>query len=221
LADDDVRRQGRMAYNAALGLRARVVRGVMLAGALGFGIAMVPPWGGDVRGWAFDQLDRLRPATYTAAPVKGVALQGTPELEGFASAFAVDGEATRAWATPWDPSVPPLAKDAPCPATGAAAGSLQVDFTRPVDVDRLTVRAGLDRANPNWATQARPRVLDLVFSDQTCKRLTLADQAAPQHLSVGAKEVTSVVVRVVDAFPARDGAGQAVALSELTFEAKS
>jgi hypothetical protein len=172
-----------------------------------------------VRTWALDQFANIT-GRYQPVEVQEAAFVGEDaEPEGFAAAFATDGQPGRAWAVGWDAER--VVVDEPCAAAeGAASGALSVSFTQDTKVDRITVRAGLDRNNQQWSKQARPRTIDVRFSDGSCKRLDLKDEFGAQRFSVQAAAANGAIVTIVDAYPQHDGPGGLVALSEITFEAR-
>ncbi len=208
----------RAAYDVTLSMRSRLVRASLLLGTLGIGVSQLGPWGGDLRAQVTDRVDRLLPRSYTALPVGGALTDpATPVLSGYDVGFAVDGDLRRAWAARWQP---PGDTGAPCDRAGGSP-ALLVTFRQPVSVDRLTVNAGLAEDSDERLRQARPRQLDVRFSDGTCAQVDLADVPTAQPVKVHAQLVTRARVVVVDAYPARDRPKVLLmSLSELTFESR-
>lgn len=207
----------RIRYSQALGLRATVFRALFVLATLGIGVSLVGPWG-SARGWLSDQVARAFPRSYQVVTPAGLAVvPEQPELPGYLPLYAVDGQPSRAWAVGWDQAAERGAAE-PCgQAPSVAAASLDVAFPAPVNLGRISVQAGLDRADGDWSKQGRPKTIDVVFSDGTCARLELADSFEPQHHEVEAAGVTAVRITVVDAYPHLDGDGALMALSEVAF----
>jgi hypothetical protein len=207
----------RVTYSAAVSTRVQVVRATMLLGALGIGLSQFGPWGAEVRTRLAAQVDRVVPHRYAAVPVETVTTD--PELtgiDGFAVGYAVDGNPERAWAAQWQP---PVATGPPCQRAGGAQ-ALLVTFRGPAAVERITVRAGLAKGNDKRSLQYRPRRLDVLFSDGTCRVLDLADDAGAQTVAAKAAGVTNARIVVVDAYPPSDRGDGLVSLSEIGFEAR-
>lgn len=207
----------RVPYDRKLTTRVLVVRAVLAALALVVLFVLVGPWRGPVRSFADRQLDRVIPNRLEDIPVESVALwPATDEqIVGFLPSYAVDGIPTRAWATRWDPQAAG-APGEPC-ATITQQQSLEVRFDEPSQVHRVTLLPGLHADSADQLKQARPRVVDMLFSNQQCVRQEVPDAAAPFDVDLDIPEVTSVSVQTVDAFPAQSGAGDLVAFSEITF----
>jgi hypothetical protein len=207
----------RLPYDRKLTTRVMVVRTVMGVLALLVLVVLIGPWRGPVRSFADRQLDRVIPGRFEDVPVESVALwPATDEqIVGFLPSYAVDGIPTRAWATRWDPQAA-AAPGEPC-ATIADRQSLDVRFAGPSRIDRVTLLPGLPADSPDRLKQARPRVVDMLFSNQQCVRQEVPDAAAPLDIAIEVPEVASVAVQVVDAYPAQSGAGNLVAFSEITF----
>jgi hypothetical protein len=206
----------RATYNVGASARTQMFRAMFVLGSLGIGLSQLGPWGGDLRGRVNSQVDRFLPHSYENVPVDQAATDpASKALPGFDVGFAVDGDPGRAWAARW---APVGTNGQPCQRAGGAP-ALVVTFKQPSAVARVIVAAGLADGNDERARQARPRQLDLLFSDGTCKVFDLTDTAAAQHLDVKAAGVTSVRVVIVDAYDARDATGNPlVSLSELTFQ---
>lgn len=207
----------RVPYDRKLATRVVVVRTALGALALLVLFVLVGPWRGSVRSFADRQLDRVIPGRFEDVAVESVALwPATDEqIVGFLPSYAVDGIPTRAWATRWDSQVA-AAPGEPCAAI-TEQQSLNVRFAGPSPVDRVTLLAGLHADSVDRLKQARPRVVDMLFSNQQCVRQEVPDSAAPLDIAVDIPEVTSVAVQIVDAHPAQSGAGNLVAFSEITF----
>lgn len=207
----------RVSYDRRLTTRVLIVRVVLGALALLVLFVLIGPWRGPVRSFADRQLDRVIPGRFEDLPVESVALwPATDEqIVGFLPSYAVDGIPTRAWATRWDAQAAAVPGE-PC-ATLTDRQSLDVRFAEPSPVDRVTLLAGLSADSPDRLKQARPRVVDMLFSNQQCVRQEVPDSAAPLEIAVDIPDVTSVAIQTVDAYPAQSGAGDLVAFSEITF----
>jgi hypothetical protein len=205
----------RTRYNDAIALRARVFRGTMLLGCGAVGLAFLGPWENPVRDEVTSRVQPYLPVSWTPVPAKATVDPAAGERPDFLAAYALDGDSVRAWATGW--KQPATAGE--CGAgTGGGDSALAVDLGQVTRVDRVVVRSGLDRERTTeWARQARPKTLDLAFSDSTCRRVDLADEAGPQTLQVDIAEASGARVTVVDAYPAKDGAGRLASLGEIEF----
>ena len=209
-------RRARVAYDTGLSVRAKAVRVAMVLGVFGIGVAMLPPWGTDVRSLVTDQVDRFRPDEYE--PVAVEAEDGAGDVEGFPSRFAVDGELSRAWAVGWNPKAPVAKK---CGGVSGAAGALTVTLPAGAKVDRLTVHNGLADDNPSVGKHATPKVLDVIVPEGACTRLELDEGTEAQHRSVDIEGAEQVVVLIADVYPAKTGDSTIVSLSDLELETKA
>jgi hypothetical protein len=206
----------RATYNVGMSIRAQFVRVSVLLGTVGIGLSQLGPWGGDVRSQLRGRIDRLLPHSYVDVKVDQTATDpATRALPGFDVAFAVDGDPGRAWAAPWRPAGD---SGQPCRRAGGAP-ALVLTFRQPATINRVTIAAGLAEGNNERPQQARPRQVDLLFSDGTCTVFDLADSPGGQHVDVNAAKVTNVRVVIVDAYPPRDAGGAPlVSLSEVGFQ---
>jgi hypothetical protein len=206
----------RATYNVGLSARTHLVRATMLLGTVGVGLSQFGPWGGDLRGQLYSQVDRLRPHSYTDVPIDQAATDPiTRALPGFDVKFAVDGDPGRAWAAPWRQGT---SSGQPCHQDGGAP-ALVVTFRQPASLNRVTMLPGLSESNDQRFRQARPRQVDLLFSDGACTVFPLQDDPTAQHIDVKATNVTSVRVVIVDAYPPRDATGPPlVSISEISFQ---
>jgi hypothetical protein len=206
----------RATYNAGLSARTQLVRASLLLGTVGLGLSQFGPWGPDLRGELTGRLDKFLPKSFVDVPVEQAATDpATKALPGYDVKFAVDGDPGRAWAAPW---VPASTNGQPCQRAGGAP-ALVLTFRQPDAVRRVTIEAGLADGNDERGRQARPRQVDLLFSDGTCTVLDLTDSAAAQHVDVKVNGVTSVRATIVDAYDARDATGTPlVSISELSFQ---
>jgi hypothetical protein len=208
----------RAVYSASMSVRAQMVRAVLLLGVLGIGVSQFGPWGGDLRSKIADRVDQIMPGSYSAVATGVVQTDpSVPALPGFDTAFAVDNNRERAWASRWQS---PADEGTPCRRPGGAP-TLLVTFDRPVQIDRVSVAAGLADGNPQRDLQARPRAIDVLFSDGTCQTENLTDNAAEQQFKTEVKSVTSVRLTVVEVYPPSDPAQTVlVGLGEVRFETR-
>jgi hypothetical protein len=209
----------RIQYNRALEVRTQLVRASLLLATLGLGVGMIGPFG--LRSWVADQFANITHG-YKQVAVQESALVGDAEApEGTAAEFATDGQTSRVWSVAWNTKEQAVV-DEPCsPAPTPAAGALAVTFGQPSRVDRVTVRAGIDRGNKEQASkQAAPRTVDLQFSDGTCQRLELKNDFSKQRFGVKGGQFEGAVVNIVDVYPAADGPGDVVSIAEITFESR-
>lgn len=205
----------RARYDDVISWRAQVFRGVLILGAAGVSVAMLSQWGASVREGLYARVEPVLPISYDPLAVEARVDPPAEELPNFLGTYAVDGDLARAWATPWRER----ATEQLCRGTGGAASALVLDFAEVTRVDRIVVRAGLDEERlEGWARHARPRTLDLAFSDGTCRRIELLDQAGPQTHPVNIAEAGEVRITVADVHPAREGPGDLTSLAEVVFE---
>ena len=209
----------RIQYNRALEVRTQLVRATVLLAALGLGVGFIGPFG--LRTWVADQFANITQGYKPVAVQESAVVGDAEEPEGTAARFATDGQTSRVWSVGWNTKEQAVV-DEPCsPAQSPAAGALSVTFGRPARVDRVTVRAGIDRGNKELASkQSAPRTVDLQFSDGTCQRLELKNDFSKQKFGVKAGQVENAVVNIVDVYPAADGPGDVVSIAEITFEAR-
>ena len=205
----------RVTYDTALSIRARFVRATLLLGAAGITLSQLGPWGADARARITEQIDRVVPHRYANVQPQAVTTDpAVPDLPGYDVKYAIDGDPGRAWGTAWRP---PAAAGEPCRRPGGAA-ALLVTFGQPTSIDRVVFRGGLAKGNDTRTLQARPRRLDVLFSDGTCAVADLGDDAGPQKVGAKAAAVTNARVVIVDVYPPADGGESLVSLSEVSFE---
>jgi hypothetical protein len=208
----------RVRYDRGLTGRVLAVRTVLGALALLLVLVMlIGPWRTSVRSFADRQLDRVIPGRFQDVEVAAVSVEppGTEEIRGFLPSYAVDKLPTRAWATR---VTAPAGADpgAQCAADGNQP-ELVARFAAPTQIDRVTIQAGLDPGSPDRLKQARPRTVDMAFSDGQCVRQQLLDVFDPVNIAVPAAQAESVRIRIVDVYPPRSGQGDLAAISEVTF----
>jgi hypothetical protein len=207
----------RATYDVGLSARSMVWRASAVLAALGVGLSQFGPWGADLRTQLTAKVDGFLPHSYADISTDAVSTDpAQPPTPGFDPRYAVDGDAARAWAAPW---VPVAAGGAPCQRPGGTP-ALTITFKSPAAVDRIVVRAGLAKGNDKRALQARPRRLDILFSDGSCKVADLADDAEAQTVDVAATGVAHARIVIVDAYPPSDQGDGLVSLSEIAFQTR-
>lgn len=92
--------------------------------------------------------------------------------------------------------------------------SLTIAFDHPVDLAKILITSG---ASADFQAEPRPHDIQLVFSDQSTKTITLRDDQKPQEYAVDAKQVKSIEIRILSVYAALQGQGTAVALTEVEF----
>jgi len=130
--------------------------------------------------------------------VHPVTTRGSSELTGHPARFAGDLINNDYWAAD-------VARD-PQP-------TLVFTFDGKTDLDYLLVTTGATAAD--YARLARPRTIQLVYSDGTGETLTLQDDPKPTQYSVHARQVGSVAMRVTSVYPT--GGSTSVAITEVEF----
>jgi hypothetical protein len=82
---------------------------------------------------------------------------------------------------------------------------LLVPFANPASVERVAIRSGLAEGNNQRTLQARPRRIELSFSDGTCLPYQLANSPGEQRIRVKATGVDQVRLTIIDVYPPEDG----------------
>lgn len=75
---------------------------------------------------------------------------------------------------------------------------LRLTFGAPVDMDGILLTSG---AGNDFATLARPKDVQITFSDKTSTRLTFKDDPQPISYDVSAHGVTSLEIRILSVYP--------------------
>jgi hypothetical protein len=131
------------------------------------------------------------------AEVRPSAARASSELTGHPALFANDLVSNDYWAadTTRDPQP-----------------TLVFTFAGRTDLDNLVVTSG---AAGDYTKLARPRTIQLSYSDGTGEELTLKDDRKPANYPIHARQVTSVTLRVTGVYPVTGN--PAVALTEVEF----
>jgi hypothetical protein len=208
----------RVRYDRGLNTRVILVRTILASIAVLALVVLVSPLRTTVRSWGDRQLDRIIPGRFQDIAVASVTVKPpADEVRGFLTSYAVDGQPGRAWAIPTN--AVPGANNAgqPCSAM-ANQPALEARFEQPTRLNRITIQAGLSTESPDRLKQARPRVVDMLLSDGQCLRQEeLPDLFEPFNITAPGREVDSVTMQIIDVYPPASGAGELVAVSEITF----
>jgi hypothetical protein len=145
---------------------------------------------------AVTDLRRLINPSYVQ--VHPLTTQASSEVAGHPASYLTDLISNDYWATD-------LNRD--------QAPTWSFTFDGPTNLDALVVTNG---AAADYAQLARPRVLQISYSDGTGEQVTLKDTAQPTAYDIHARGVTSMTVRVVSTYPASSGSSQ-VGLAEIEF----
>jgi ribosomal protein L40E len=89
---------------------------------------------------------------------------------------------------------------------------IRLSFGGPVDIDGILLTSG---AGNDYASLARPKQVQLVFSDKTTKQLTLKDDPKPTTYDVSAHGVTYVEIHILSTYPSAQSPD--VAINEVEF----
>jgi hypothetical protein len=133
----------------------------------------------------------------TNVPVRPVQTTASSELAGHPAAFTTDLVSNDYWAAD-------TARD-PQP-------TLAFKFAGPMDLDTILVRSG---AGPDYARLARPRTVQVTYSDGTGQLLTLKDDPQPSSYGIHARQVTSLTLQITGVYPAKQSKAVAIAEVEL------
>jgi len=91
--------------------------------------------------------------------------------------------------------------------------TLQVTFDGATDLDAIVVTNGA--AGPDYQQLARPKTLQITYSDGTGEQVTLKDTPQATAYIVHARQVTSMTVRVIAVYPG--GGSSSTGLAEIEF----
>ncbi len=89
---------------------------------------------------------------------------------------------------------------------------LRLSFGGPVDIDGILLTSG---AGNDYASLARPKLVQLVFSDKTTTQLTLKDDPNAITYDVSAHNVTYVEIHILSVYPSAQSPD--VAINEVEF----
>jgi ribosomal protein L40E len=89
---------------------------------------------------------------------------------------------------------------------------LRLSFGGPVNIDGILLTSG---AGNDYASLARPKLVQLVFSDKSTKQLTLKDDPNPITYDVSAHNVSYVEIHILSVYPSAQSPD--VAINEVEF----
>lgn len=143
--------------------------------------------------------DSVRPEAASAGP-------SAPEHD---ASLAIDLGANTYWAA------------APA-ANGGVGSKLTVTFAKPFDLGRILVHSGAqgdETPGSGFVNQPRPSELRFTLNGDTQNTKTVAvkDTADAQTLTVKGKQTKTVTIEVTGIYPAVDGKGRSVAITEMEF----
>jgi hypothetical protein len=141
------------------------------------------------------QVGRAIDPTYV--PVTPIQTTASSELAGHPASFATDLVSNDYWAAS---------------RTADPQPTLAVRFAGPTDLDSMVIHSG---AGPDYARLARPRTVQVTYSDGTGQLLTLKDDPKPTSYPIHASHVTSLTLQITGVYPA--GQSSAVAIAEVEF----
>lgn len=168
-----------------------------------------------------DPIERAKDAwqrwTSKPSPVADVGAEADPAdsvAPTYTAESVVDGDWFNAWATAWPEGTTPTED---C-AGAAGVGGLILSWGEPVEIDSLSIRAGLHPEAPDPDAAVQPKVIALI-AEGTCDRVTLKAGRGWQEFSVDLPVQTSSVRLVVAEVFEPDGRTPGlVAISELELQ---
>jgi hypothetical protein len=165
-----------------------------------------------------DPIDRAKDAwqrwTTDARAVSEVRAEADPAnsvAPTYTAGSVVDGDSLNAWATAWPEGTRP-----PEDCAGAAGvGGLVLSWDGDVEIDSLSIRAGLHPEAPDPDAAVQPKVVALLAEGE-CDQVTLKAGRDWQEVSVDLPvETSSVRLFVAEVFERDGGTPGLVAISEL------
>jgi hypothetical protein len=159
----------------------------------------------NVRQTVFDKLRSLKPIYDVVQPVAATA---TPPSPGQDPQLMIDLGNNTSWMA------------APT-ASGGVGTTVTITFEKPFDLSGVLVSSGLvgTEAGKGFVSQPRPSEFRVVFNDDIANPVStpLTDTDKPQQLKLKHKEVSKVAFEVMGVYPASDGKGRSVAITEFEF----
>ncbi len=189
------------------------VRAVMVLIVLAAVVIAVSPWRTTVKhkiSSAYTSVRRTIAPHYD--PVRAVRATATSSLRNHPAINLIDGVSNDYWAANnQPPNVPP----------GIV---IKVVFAEAVSVDRMIFTIGASDQPQDYATEPRPRDINVVFLDAQGKEtggksLTLKDVATPQVESVSAHKLVTMEIHVNSVYASTQG--NATSISEIEFFKKA
>ena len=197
-------REARRKALKAMGSLGRILAILAIAGvALGVSVG---PWRDTATDWLAERLDSIRQLVApTYEPVNPQGATASSSLDGHPPEDAIDLGSTTWWAEG---------------AEGDGVGeSITVTFAEPVDIAAIIVTPGVGDSE-QFVQQPRPRVLHVVFDNQTTTDLAVTDSPEFQTFEVdGADGVTSVQFQVDAVWPGQSG--EDLGITEIEFRTRS
>lgn len=199
--------KGRKAKRGLLRAFGLATKAAAVLALIGVGGLALGPWRPTVMEWAGDRFDTVRQIVAPQYdPVTASTAEASSEREGHPAGHAIDTLSTTWWA-------------------GAAPGesgdsSLLITFPGPVDIAIVGITSGAADVR-EFAEQARPATLHLLFDNGYDVELEVADRHEFQHFEVDldrATGVTNVLVRITGVHAGQ--AGSDVAITELEFKTR-
>jgi hypothetical protein len=141
------------------------------------------------------QIRRSISPTYVS--VRPTQTTATSELAGHPAIFATDLVSNDYWAAD-------TARD-PQP-------TLATRFAGPTDLDTMLLTSG---AGPDFARLARPKTIQIAYSDGTGQVLSLRDDPKPTSYAIHARHVSSMTIRITALYPTSQSSD--VAIAEVEF----
>ncbi len=197
-------REGWWRVNSSL-MRIGAMLGVLAL--LGFGVEPIRaklklP---NVRQTIFDKLRSLKPIYDAVQPIAATA---SPVSPGQDPQLMIDLGNNTSWMAA--PSV-----------SGGVGTTVTISFEKPFDLSGVLVSSGLagTEAGKGFVSQPRPSEFRVVFNDDVANPVStpLTDTDKPQQLKLKHKEVLKVAFEVMGVYPASDGKGRSVAITEFEF----
>lgn len=103
----------------------------------------------------------------------------------------------------------------------SGAPSLTVNFKDPFDLGGIVMHSGATTEG-DFTLHRRPEIIELTFPGTQLEPLvvTLEDTPNPQALTLDARNIKQIVIRVTKLFPASAGGDQFLAIREIEFKAR-
>jgi hypothetical protein len=198
---------GQGAVNSLAHGARRFFQVIAVLGACGIAVVAIGPWRSHarstVRGWIDDARRVVQPHYVLITPDK---ISASTSLKADPPQNAFDGVKETFWAEA---------------AHGNGTGqSLTVRFSAPVELARIGILSG-DQTKPDtFATHPAPKALDLVFYDANggvVKRTRIGLEQKPdfQRRDAEAKNVSRLVIRIADVYPAEKGTRSSASIAEI------
>jgi hypothetical protein len=181
-------------------------------------LALLLPAAGAGRSDLYYGVESLFRPTYVSVPeASGGTSPDRPPPAGFKPVEFASGRMQSPWVVGWSKAPASNPRGTCVSAVGRAAGNLVIAFNGPVDVDRVSMQAGLAHTDPRWSGVDIPETVDLLFDNNDCRRLTFADPSTTQQFEIHVKGVSNVAVIVIGVFPLTGPNLGATAITSVAF----